>query len=143
MKRITFLLLLLSSLAYSQVSTTSDEYNYLTKGYKIAMESGLDLKKGYGFIEVSTYDDPLYSFSFNQFVRTNNNEVCAIMVSAYSKLWGNKYYYCIPLNNLDLYSLYMDNLKKWDKDILVAYSGALSSYLNLYNNYQNKQLKKN
>ena len=137
MKKITFLLLLISSFAYSQVSTTLDEYNYLTKGYKIAIDSGLDLKNGYGFIEISSHNELNYQFSFNQFIRTDTKEVCAIMVSAYSKLWGNKYYICIPFNNSDLLSLYVNNLKQWDKDILVAYSTALSSYINIYNNYQN------
>lgn len=26
--------------------TTQEEYNYITKGYKIQLESGLDMKKG-------------------------------------------------------------------------------------------------
>ena len=38
-----------STLARS-VPTTMEEYNYMTKGYKIQVESGLDMKKGY-FIE--------------------------------------------------------------------------------------------
>lgn len=137
MKKITFVLLLLSSFAFSQVSTTNDEYNYLTKGYKIALDSGLDLKKGYGFIEVSSYNEQNYKFVFNQFIRMDTKEVCAIFVFAQSKVWGNNYYLCIPLNNSELLPLYVDNLKKWDKEILVAYSTALSSYLNIYNNYQN------
>lgn len=137
MKKITFLFLLFTTVSFSQVSTTIDEYNYLVKGYKIALESGLDMKKGYGFREVSSYNEKNYSFSFYQFVRTGTNEVCATMVSATSKLWGNQYYLCIPLNNSDLYSAYIQNLKLWDKEILVAYSTALSSYLNLYNDSQN------
>ncbi len=137
MKKITFLLLFLTTFSYSQVSTTIDEYNYLTKGYKIAVDSGLDLKKGYGFREVSTHNEANYKFTFNQFVRTDTNKVCAIMVTAYSKFWGNFYYLCIPINNSDLHSLYIDKLKIWDKDILIAYSNALTEYLNVYTNAQN------
>ncbi len=33
--------------------TTLEEYNYLTKGYKVQIESGLDMKKGY---EIELYD---------------------------------------------------------------------------------------
>ena len=143
MKKITLLLFMFSSLCYSQVSTSVDEYNYLTKGYKIAVDSGLDLKKGYGFREVASHNELNYKFSFNQFVRTGTNEVCAILVYANSKLWGNSYYICIPLNNSDLYSLYVANLKTWDKEILIAYSTALSSYINVYNDLLNESKIKN
>jgi hypothetical protein len=46
MKSIFLLVLFLFSLhSFSQTST--EEYNYVTKGLKIQMESGLDMKKGY------------------------------------------------------------------------------------------------
>ena len=56
MKKITFilaafLLIFLSGAArlYAQttITTTEEEYNYITKGYKVQFESGLDMKKGY------------------------------------------------------------------------------------------------
>lgn len=46
-------LLTASLLAFSLVvfgQTTMEEYNYLTKGYKIQQESGLDMKRGYELI---------------------------------------------------------------------------------------------
>ena len=33
--------------------TTEEEYNYLTKGYKVQIESGLDMKKGYEFKDLA------------------------------------------------------------------------------------------
>ncbi len=35
--------------------TTETEYNYVTKGYKIQLESGLDMKKGYRFEDLDTW----------------------------------------------------------------------------------------
>lgn len=43
-------LVLFTSSAFSQ--TTIEEYNYVTKGYKVQTESGLDMKKGYEFRDV-------------------------------------------------------------------------------------------
>jgi hypothetical protein len=44
--------------AYSlieETKTTIEEYNYVTKGYKIQLESGLDMKRGYSVKDLSTY----------------------------------------------------------------------------------------
>ncbi len=38
----------------SQSGTTMEEYNYVTKGLKIQLESGLDMKNGYAIIPVDT-----------------------------------------------------------------------------------------
>ena len=34
-------------------ATTMEEFNYLTKGYKIQLESGLDMKKGYELKDIN------------------------------------------------------------------------------------------
>jgi len=55
MKNLTKLLLSIALFAsfniYGQsiktLGTTLEEYNYITKGYKVQIESGLDMKKGY------------------------------------------------------------------------------------------------
>lgn len=38
-----------------KAQTTVEEYNYLTKGYAIQIESGLDMKAGYKMINVTDY----------------------------------------------------------------------------------------
>ncbi len=47
----TIIILVLCENSFSQ-STTQEEYNYITKGYKIQVESGLDMKKGYILTEL-------------------------------------------------------------------------------------------
>ena len=66
MKKVLVLLVAITSIAINQAiaqsennqlpaPTTEEEYNYLTKGYKIQVESGLDMKKGYSLIDMGTY----------------------------------------------------------------------------------------
>lgn len=47
MRITTTIAVALLSLGLSAQATTDEEFNYLTKGYKIQVESGLDMKKGY------------------------------------------------------------------------------------------------
>lgn len=130
MKKIILMFVLFSSVcAYSQ--TTVQEYNYLTKGLKDAVEKGLDLKQGYEFQDLYTYDETLYSFKFKLFIDTATKKPKAILVVADSKLWGNRYFVCIPQDNPVLAKSYNDFLQTWDKDILKAYSLALSNIVGL------------
>lgn len=45
----TLVFTILISITSSFAQTTQEEYNYITKGYKVQLESGLDMKKGYSF----------------------------------------------------------------------------------------------
>ena len=42
-----FLLLFKSIVAQEKITTTDDEYNYLTQGYAEQLQKGLDMKSGY------------------------------------------------------------------------------------------------
>ncbi len=50
---ILLLVLLVPIRAISQ--TTLEEYNYVTKGYQVQIQSGLDMKKGYNFEDITTH----------------------------------------------------------------------------------------
>ena len=129
MKKIALLLLFAVSFGYSQ--TTIEEYNYITKGYKETISKGLDVKQGYSFQDVYQYDDPLYTFDFKLFVNNKTKKNSCIMVLAYSKMWSNTYYLCIPVANPELTKLYERDLNLWDKAILSSYSLALSNIFSL------------
>ena len=111
--------------------TTDVEYNYLTKGYKETVEKGLDLKQGYELQDMYLHSDSLYDFDFKLFVEKSTKKTKAVLVTAVSKSWGNKYYLCIPLGNPVLHQRYYDFLQTWDKDILKGYSTALSEILQM------------
>jgi hypothetical protein len=129
MKKIILLFLLFSSLSYSQ--TTQTEYNYLTKGLKDALEKGLDLKQGYQLQDFYTHNEQFYTFNFRLLVDVSTKKTKAILVVVDSKLWHNRYFVCIPQDNPDLSKQYSEYLQTWDKDILQAYSLALTDILGL------------
>jgi hypothetical protein len=128
-KKITLLFMLFISVSYSQ--TTEQEYNYLTKGFKDAVDKGLDLKQGYELQDFYTHDEQFYKFNFMLFIDIKTKKTKAILVIADSKVWANRYYLCIPQDNPILYKRYSDFLQTWDKDILKAYSLGLTDILGL------------
>ncbi|WP_166924129.1 hypothetical protein [Flavobacterium poyangense] len=127
MKKITLLLLLAFSFSYSQ--TTLEEYNYVTKGYAETISKGLDFKKGYSLSEIYHYTDANYDFLFQSLTNDKTKKTSCIMVIAHSRVWGNKYYLCMPIGNGDLEKRYKEQLSLWDAPILSAYSLALSQIL--------------
>lgn len=97
MKLFTLLLLFFTSLTFSQ--TTLEEYNYLTKGYKIQKESGLDMKRGYSMRDVSKYSfsDSSREVNFKYLYRLNEQKApCATLMIVTRKSTGFIRYYCIP-----------------------------------------------
>ena len=125
-------LLLISSLSFVQGQTsptTEEEYNYVTKGYKIQNDAGLDMKKGYELQSFGQYNEGSYSFEFRILFRTTSKEIAGIMVIAKSQSWGNTYYLCIPHENDYLKQRYNSFLDSWDGNICRAYSKVLSHHL--------------
>src|SRR6185436_2915251 len=122
MKKITsilaaFLLIFLSGAArlYAQttITTTEEEYNYITKGYKVQFESGLDMKKGYILKDMGEwnlkYDNVSRGFAFKGLYRENDTVPCAIMAIYQKKNNGKtsiSEYYCLPT---------MDATALWDR----------------------------
>jgi len=81
--------------------TTEEEYNYITKGYKIQIESGLDMKKGYTLKDLG-----MWALNFNQegnrqvtfkgLYRDGSLKPCAIMMIYQRPSTSHFDYYCIP-----------------------------------------------
>jgi hypothetical protein len=115
--------------------TTVEEYNFLTKGYKIQLEAGLDMKRGYSLVNNSSTDDGKYSFEYSVLKRNATNEYVAILVVAKSKTWNNTYFICIPFENYELYNLYLQSISSWDYPMSKAYINSLSSKLGMIYNY--------
>ena len=91
---------------YTLLKTTTEEYNYISKGYKIQIESGLDMKKGYDV-------KPIYknTFSINKIERSvaikglyrneNPESPCALLVETLRKDTGYSILFCVPTVNSD------------------------------------------
>ena len=80
--------------------TTQDEYNFITKGYKIQVESGLDMKKGYSLKDITDYstnsNGSIRTVEFKALFKDGQNKPCAILCK-YKRLdTGANEYLCIP-----------------------------------------------
>ncbi|MEK9157723.1 MAG: hypothetical protein AAB638_00890 [Patescibacteria group bacterium] len=101
--------------------TTEAEYNYLTKGYRVQIESGLDMKKGYLMEDSQEITRGNYVFQIKFLMREAANELAAILIITKSNVSGNSYYTCVPINNSELINKYYAALYAWDKALLVEY----------------------
>jgi len=82
--------------------TTQEEYNYITKGYKVQVESGLDMKKGYSLTDLGDWGlkngSENRKCEFKGLVKQGQTKPCAIMM-IYKRTDitnGANYYICIP-----------------------------------------------
>jgi hypothetical protein len=111
--------------------TSIDEYNYMTKGYRIQKSSGLDMKRGYELSNIQDITKGSYSFSFNSLIRSEKNELAGILIIAYSNVSGRTYYLGMPINNPDLQPDFEGDVRSWDESMTTAYAQAVSE---LYSN---------
>jgi hypothetical protein len=97
---LTFIMLFTFSVVNGQ--TTQEEYNYITKGYKVQIESGLDMKKGYTLVELGNWGlnsgSEVRNCTFKALIRDGQKRPCAIMM-IYKRTDisnGVTFYVCIP-----------------------------------------------
>lgn len=114
------------------IPTTMEEYNYMTKGYKIQVESGLDMKKGYYFVDMGEHKIGNYVFNVKKLVRENRQELAGTLIISHAEISGKTYYTAIPVNNAELMKLYGAEVGKWDSGLTSAYCYLISAYLSDY-----------
>lgn len=128
MKKITLLLffvLCIGQMVMAQIpeeqpnfGTTLEEYNYITKGLKIQIETGLDAKKGYSFKKYPhTHSAENVKFEVYFLYRQNQNKPCATFIRAMYTIAGfttqNKdLFFCLPNFQADknIWDLYAKSL---------------------------------
>ncbi len=137
MKRTILLLAftLITNLSFSQTNenqnkeikgTTIEEYNYMTKGFKIQQSSGLDMKSGYSIDNIASIVRGNYTFSFNALIRVEEKELAGILIIANSQVSGRDYYLGMPMNNEQLQTIFEKDIKSWDESMTTAYAQSLS-----------------
>lgn len=99
---VAFLISIIFNASQSFCQTTQEEYNYITKGYKVQVESGLDMKKGYSLKDLGdwglTFGVEKRRCEFKALIREGQTTPCAIMM-VYKRTditTGANYYICIP-----------------------------------------------
>lgn len=117
--------------AFSQ--TTEEEYNYVTKGYKIQIESGLDMKKGYRFDEIAEHyttsnTNIRRTCKFLALYRLGELKPCAILCIYSRSDNGFKDYICIPTYDAskDLWNAMNKKLNSYEGDGAQAIIWGLS-----------------
>ena len=114
MRKILLLLLFVPMVCFGQdkISTTDEEYNYLTKGIREQRYNGLDMKKDGYTLELFFETKPNFkgnksdvSYKFRTFKNTNG-DVKAISIEMVFKPTSSNYY-CLPINNPELFKVYL------------------------------------
>ena len=101
MKKTILLLITLSTIFLTtktiNAQTTIDEFNYISKGYKIQLESGLDMKAGYESTKIDDIVIGERSVTLSKFVYNKTRVVGYLIV--YKKSNKDTEYICIPNPN--------------------------------------------
>jgi hypothetical protein len=114
MKKTILLLITLSAICLTSktinAQTTIDEFNYITKGYKIQLESGLDMKAGYEFTKIDEVVIGERSVALSKLVNNKTRVVGYLIV--YKKSNKDSEYICIPNPNssYEVIELYKNSL---------------------------------
>jgi len=114
--------------AYGQ--TTLEEYNYVTKGYRIQLESGLDMKKGYLIEDIDKQATKERAAELQVLFRVKDgNKVIAAYMISYKRSGLPTEYICIPNPNSseEIMSKYWKQL--WDGSTLASERLQLITYL--------------
>lgn len=93
-------LLAIGVISYSQ--TTMEDYNFLTKGLKITLENGLEMKSSYNLQEVTSFkneETKLVLFNFYK-AADQTQEPSALSLIAVRED-GERVYLCLPLTTSD------------------------------------------
>ena len=113
MKKILFLLALTFSgfvFSQEQISTTEEEYNYLTQGYKISLETGSDFKKGYELKKIE--EDVYFSFkiTYSLLIHSESKKTKAVLITIIKEKdkKDKEEYLCLPINNDKLFKKFTD-----------------------------------
>uniref|UniRef100_A0A0P6BAJ2 Uncharacterized protein n=1 Tax=Daphnia magna TaxID=35525 RepID=A0A0P6BAJ2_9CRUS len=148
MKKNIVLLLFTTILSFGQNNqTTLEEYNYLSKGYKIQIESGLDMKNGYVLKDIFYDFKSTIKFNKNNVVRSSTfkllykqgQELPSAILMITKRLDNNvTSFYCIPSHGSSLWTNFhndfFDDLKEHNSKIGVYEIELLSAQYSYYFN---------
>lgn len=108
MKRFLLLLLFIPafSIAQEKVSTSEEEYKYLTEGYKLQQSNGSDLKSGYEIVKIEENQANGYSITYSLFNHKESQQTKAlsIVLTKDKDKKDKMIYLCLPFNNTDLFT---------------------------------------
>ncbi len=93
MKKYILLITILFTSIYISGQTTEEEYNYVTKGLKIQVDAGLDMKQGYELKTVNVLNSNLKRAELGQLIRTSDKSIACYWLRFTN---FKTYYFCLP-----------------------------------------------
>ena len=131
---LTVILLFLLSFSVLAQETTEDEYDYLTYGIRVQLDSDLGMKKGYYFDFEDAYDFGEYVFETKALMREKDNSWAGTLVIVHSRKVDASAFICIPTPFCDyeIRSKYEKKIQMMkvnpDKEMLAYYTNVISDY---------------
>ena len=98
MRKIAITILVIAFFKHtSQGQTTQEEYNYVSKGYSVQIESGLDMKKGYEITDLfkKSTNERTAELKVLYRLKGASKQIAAYML-IYTRVNSAKEYICIP-----------------------------------------------
>lgn len=99
---------------YKKGVTTEEEYLYMSKGYKIAQESGLDIKAGYAIGKTTSHTVGIYTVEYKTFLKVNGSDTTEVgyivKINAKGLFGPTTAWYGIPKGNKDLLNQFLTSL---------------------------------
>lgn len=140
MKKISTTLLLvafLTSFSFSQNSnnssrTTEEEYNYMSKGYQVQINDGLDMKKGYSTGKQIIIIEDNYIFKFIPLTKNAYKENILVgyivNISFKNAFLTKDYWCCLPLGNKKLLDQTYNSIYKLDNQMIFNFFKAYAEF---------------
>ena len=132
MKKLMIFLTLVSSALFAFGQTTLDEWNYVTKGFRIQNQTGLE-KPGYIVIFDHQQKDGNVFCDFSYLIKQTNNGDEKVAIMVHTNYMGDNYY-CIPKignNEVDLlYKQQVYQLARIKNPVAMLIIWQLSIYVN-------------
>jgi len=121
MKKTILIVFILAITARVNAQTTQEEYNYVTRGYKIDIETGHDIKNGYEMKDIDRVQQTTKSNSIGReawlkrFSRKSTNATAAYLI-IYQRAGQEKEYFCVPTLNSpkELHDAFFVSLSAYD-----------------------------
>jgi len=116
MKKLLLAILLFPTLNFAQekISTSEEEYKYLTEGLKIQQQTGTDLKSGYELEKIKEVNSNGFIINYSYFNHISSNETRAlsIILTKEKDKKDKVVYLCLPIDNSDLFKRFCEETDK-------------------------------
>jgi hypothetical protein len=106
-----------------KAAATAEEYSYMSRGYKVQEQSGLEMKKGYTTRKPIIIDQGNYAFTYIALHRGEGVDAPFIgwIIKAEVKAYKNTFWYCIPQDNEDALATSFSQILAADEEMTKAF----------------------